>query len=1126
MTEPSVKSKLAQFSDPMGREPAMCSWIGGIRTTFALGLLLAAAVAVPASAAELPPYNFDPALSLVGKCGVSALDPVEDPGCPGGTHPPSGRFDEPRAIAIDQYGYEYVASYANGEADGRIDVFDDEGVFVTEFVALDAVSIAVDGEGVVYVFEDSGKVVRYEPAVYKPETGEIEYEDPPSTVAAATKITGGLAVDAANDHLLVVRGGGTITEYKSAKDNNEVASTFAPAKLASSSWVNTIAVDAQNRRIYVSYCKGAFQECGFLVYEADAPHGFLAEIDGSTTPAEEFSAFYAWLSIAIDEESGSFFIGDILQTKDVYEFDENYNYVSKLTFPAFEATTSTQIAVSNGESPAGDALNRHYLFVPLLASAGRAFAFKPRGVEPPTIDSLSVGSIGETEAELQATVDPQGGDTTYVFEFTTQQVFEQEGFASAQIVGGGTVPAANIATRVVAPLSGLLPETQYRFRIHAENEAGEDEDEAGFATYSDAASAGACSNQSLRVGPSAHLPDCRAYELVTPADTNGRPIKGAVFLAGHATPMASPAGNAVTFRIEGGALPGLGGVASFFGDRYWAKRGPSGWTSALGGPTGEEATVVDSGSHSPDQGYSFWTARVEGPAVIEGGETRYLNYPDGHSELIGRGSLGATPRASGLFLAENASHVIFQAVVQLEPSAPVNGGAIYDRTVDPDTGVEETHVVSVLPGEVPLEEGKGAAYLGASKDGEGVAFRVDQTMYLRVANAVTYEIGENVTLAGISEGGTRIFYVEGGNLEAFDIASEEVLEFSDTGDVTPVNVAPEGTRAYFVSPSVLGGPNPLGAVAQAGEQNLYLSEEGSISFVATVTDRDVQGEVVEGIEVDGLGLWTEALDDNQPVRDPSRVNPDGSVLLFQSRADLEGFDSGDSPQIYRFDSAAGRLHCISCNPARIPATAGSGLASYAFKSDSPEPSSLYGVVANITPDGNRAFFESDESLVSTDANGVKDVYEWEEQGTGSCKRAGGCVYLLSSGHSERDNFLYGHSSSGSDVFIATADLLTGADGDEALSVYDARVLGGFPEEPKKECEGEGCRPALTAPPTLWPANQDQTGGQAEPKPRTCPKGKRKAVRNGKTVCVKKRSKRAHRSRGQRGGDANRNGAAR
>jgi hypothetical protein len=459
--------------------------------------------------------------------------------------------------------------------------------------------------------------------------------------------------------------------------------------------------------------------------------------------------------------------------------------------------------------------------------------------------------------------------------------------------------------------------------------------------------------------------------------------------------------------------------------------------------------------------------------------------------------------------------------VQIEPQAPPSGTrAIYDRTAD---GV--VHVVSIGPGDVPFTADERAIYLGASLDGAGVAFAVgpfgSSTLYLRYGNEETFEIGEGVVFAGIAEGGGRIFYLEGGRLWRFDAATGERAAFS-SGTVTPVNISEDGTAAYFVSTGKLTSePNPNGAFAKAGKQNLYLSKEGTVSFVGTVTERDVTGFVNGKSEhVDGLGLWAEAA--SAPISgkfaiDPSRATPDGTALLFQSRAPLAGYDSEGHAEVYRYDSAEGRLHCLSCNPTGAAATGDATL-----QSEGREGFALYypqAWIQNLRPDGRRAIFQSTEALVPGDTDGRQDVYEWEEQGVGSCATAGGCLFLLSSGHSLRNDYVWAVSESGNDVFILSSDLLLPTDQDETPSIYDARAGGGFPEPAKAECEGEGCRPQLAPAPALPDAQTPVHGAGDNFKPHRCGKGKRKVKRGGKVRCLKKHKKHSrHRAGSNRGGD--------
>ena len=96
------------------------------------------------------------------------------------------------------------------------------------------------------------------------------------------------------------------------------------------------------------------------------------------------------------------------------------------------------------------------------------------------------------------------------------------------------------------------------------------------------AAAEECPNAAFRTGPSAHLPDCRAYELVTP------PFKdaGKVYLEG-----LSPDGSSALLDISGAAagLEGFPEILHFNpGAFYSTRRTASGWTTVPDDPPSTE----------------------------------------------------------------------------------------------------------------------------------------------------------------------------------------------------------------------------------------------------------------------------------------------------------------------------------------------------------------------------------------------------------------------------------------------------------------------------------------------------------------------------------------------------------
>jgi hypothetical protein len=1092
-------------------------WGSVLSCLMAIGII-ATTWASPALADEA--HTFNARLSLTGGCETSVDDPVPDPpvaDCPSGVHPPDGPFANPTGIATDSYGDVYVASHGPQFAgEGRIDVFDAEGNFLDEINEPNGPqTIAVDTGGHLYVWSyEPGHPTalrRYdpEPSGYEPSTGNIDYNPAPTVVGEVDAAYAALSINPENNHLFV-NYFSRIAEYGSADEGNTLLN---PEVASLNDEGSGLAVDAAHGLLYATNGKAGGSTV-IKVFELGSPHNLVRTIDCSSSPAGNCGGVH--LSLAVDEETGNLFVYEQEPNHKVSEFTSGGTYLSSLEHN-FQGRAQ-QIVVDNGVNSPNGVLNLggRFLWVSSAPTGtGHAYAFGPRREAEPKIEAVSFSEVGEREALLEASVQTGQLETSYRFEYTSLQQFEANGFANAQVADEATLEAGEEPVEVSAEASGLAPGTEYVFRVIATNELGDDEAQSDFRTYQEIVF-GPCPNDALRIGPSAALPDCRAYELVTPGDTNARSPMG-VGLTGAMFPALPVAGNGnrAFFRIEGGLIPGSNGTGSLVGDPYSAARGTDGWTSADIGGSGSEATTVLPGGRSPDGAYTVWVASGQGPAVI-GGEAKYLRYPDGHSELVGRGALGSDPHAEPELISEGGGHVVFLSNVKLEEGAkPPGGFTVYDRTAD---GV--THVVSLLPGELTPSSEQSVEYRGSSLDGRGIAFTTNEdattTLYLRHENQQTYEVADGVTFEGVAEGGKRVFYLKNGSLFAFDIDTGTVT-YAGGGDVTVVNVSADGSAAYFVSPDKLTGkPNPLGEVAKAGKQNLYLSREGAISLVGIVTEDDVVGEGIGGggHPFNGLGLWAQAVGKTGGAppgtfsADPSRSTGHGTVLLFQSAAQLTAFDTGGTRQIYRYDSEADELSCVSCNPSGAPATGGALLQNVSQSFADPEPNGPYDFVQNLSSDGRRAFFQSTEPLVAADTDGLQDVYEWEAPGRGSCDIPGGCLYLISSGHSGKVNYLYGVGDSGDDVFFRTSDLLVPADIDATPSLYDARVNGGFPESLESECQGEGCRPGLTAAPALAMPGAAPSIKSGNLKP-NCPRGRRRVMRHGRFRCVKKHHRHHH-----------------
>jgi Tol biopolymer transport system component len=613
----------------------------------------------------------------------------------------------------------------------------------------------------------------------------------------------------------------------------------------------------------------------------------------------------------------------------------------------------------------------------------------------------------------------------------------------------------------------------------------------GFAVSPSSAIA-ACSNDAFRTGASAALPDCRAYELITPPDTVGRmfyTIESELPYNLFPTELMSSSGDSALFMTKGAALREPS-EANGTHDLYEADRTASGWRVArLLTPSGAESALPNVGGVPSDHRYTFIEARPGLPnefagSLGEDGDATYLGNPDGSFEPLGLGSIGNDRLVQGRFISEGGTHVIFTTggewcsftpcdIAQLEPDAPPTGTAtVYDRSAD-----GPTHVVSLLPGDITPGAGENADYQGTSTDGSVVAFKVGGTLYARVDNAETKEVtAQQAVFAGISSGGDRIFYVSGGNIYAFSIDAGETRQVNSTGDAEVVNISPDGSHVYFVSPSAL--PN---TTAEPGQPNLYLWTGGDeqTDFIATVSPDDLLGTGGRP----ALNKWTshavnpEKTIGQGPGADSSRTTPDGSVLIFESRAQLTDYESQGHVEIYRYDSNSQNLQCVSCNSNGDPATANARLE--ALESFGIGGESM--VIHNLSSDGSRVFFESSEGLVNRDIDGVNDIYEWQAASGGG----GSTLDLISSGQSvyytnptielefQEPNVMFAVTADGSDVIFRTVDQLVEAAGSGGTpALYDARVGGGFPEAPRQPCKSQVCDGGGSSPAALLDPQSD------------------------------------------------------
>jgi hypothetical protein len=760
-----------------------------------------------------------------------------------------------------------------------------------------------------------------------------------------------------------------------------------------------------------------------------------------------------------------------------------------------------------------------------------AFAAAPE-VEGPWVTGATSESV-----TLSARVNPGSESTEYRLEYGVDTSY-------GEVAAEGTLAGGAGLVLVSHHLQGLLPATTYHYRVTAR-------DPSGVTVSADRT----FTTQVPQTG--SVLADGREWELVSPANKHGATIDDGedaydIQAAADGHGIAYVANEPITEHPEG---------RPWAFQEVLSQRSAGGWSSEeVGVPTvllpetvsgvlGNQSTLPPE-LFSADLSRAVITPGIDTPPLSSEASENTLYLRDNgvcasapgacYTPLVDPSDVppgtvwGNNKRHKRMLFvgaSPDLSHVLFEDPAALTPEAHnyppgCEVCQLFENLYEWDDGkLELVNVFGAGAGRVSSPEEEHVS-LGGPENNETTAHAVsangnrivwsykpsDHETLFEVRDMVeerTVQIGgAHARFETMSADGSRIFYLENEDLHVLDFETGGQMDITaNHGPGEPsarvlqsvLGIGEDGKTVYFVAKGVLAGG------ASAGKPNLYVArEEGGrwqIALIATLSSED-EHDWLALTSLDRTGNETGA----EPAQMTARVSPDGRYVVFMSDRSLTGYDNADAnsgqpdEEVYLYDSVAGRLSCVSCNPsgARPVGTLENGGGPLVDKSNAwehhwvaanvPGWNGLAGPISTYQPryllDDGRVFFDSSDALVAQDTNGTQDVYEYEPPGVGDCsvsspaysERDGGCVSLISSGTSSDESAFYDASESGDDVFFVSSAKLTSADQESNFAVYDAHVCSaGSPcptssVSPPPCATADACRAAVApAPETFGPA---------------------------------------------------------
>ncbi|MBF6620484.1 MAG: hypothetical protein ITG02_09680 [Patulibacter sp.] len=590
----------------------------------------------------------------------------------------------------------------------------------------------------------------------------------------------------------------------------------------------------------------------------------------------------------------------------------------------------------------------------------------------------------------------------------------------------------------------------------------------------------------MRASQHANLPDCRAYEMVSPVDKAGFSVTagdGSSYIEGN-----HPRGTTVLLGGDGFAYSAGGAVLdpqsqAGLGIPYRALRTESGWESKpINGPIGPPAPVLLAMGNNPAISTDGSRSLLASPAALTPGAwpctaTEFMCsnsnlYVQDNETLERRLILGwpldEVVPMDAAYLADatdDLRKVTFTAFDRYAPGATTGSRNLYEWTDDGTArgvlrlvGIDENGdplAGDVVAGQGPFAQTQVTART-LSADGQRIFFTANGQVYVRQDGTTTMRASASQRATPDPDGpqsatywtaeaatGSDVFFTSGEKLTddanatptapdlyRFDVARGELTDITATDDPAGVlgvmGSSEDGRTVYFGATAQL-----VAGKGTAGEANLYRWQDdgtpsGRITFVATV-----------GTVGDTLGHEMVNWANGVQAFVPPSISSDGRFVGFLSVRSLTGADTGGMPQVYRYDGQADQVVCVSCAADGSASTGPSEFRQI-------ERSDHYRVIT----DAGVVAFQTEQALVAEDVNGKRDVYLY----------TGGRPHLISTGKDPDLSTYLGMSASGDDVFFATRERLVEQDTDGLSDVYVARVGGGFSVAPTPApCAGDACQ---------------------------------------------------------------------